>query len=222
MPEDNAALHLVIPGICPPAPRPRFTLIPVVKFDEILARMKRPGAGMKDVLRCFRPQVYNEKTGDYATWKRMAARVMHETRMRHFGRQPFAPAGTPLQVHFLFVLPLPKADHRTRSLPPRRWCTSKRRGDFDNLIKGPLDAATGVLWHDDSAVAAGEVEVVIGAQGEPPRTEMLLLRLFQSDAAQTRFEQHRGVFRQAGRLLDAMDQGDENRCPQMDQTALPF
>lgn len=222
MVDQNAALHIIIPGICPPAPRPRFTIIPLRKFPEIVAMVRR-GCGMRELMGCFRPSPYTQTDGEYATWKRRASLAMNEARHRHFGRQPFAPEGTPLEVHLLMVMPLPKAAHRSTTTPPRSWCVSKRRGDADNLAKGPLDAANGVLWHDDCAVASIEVETVVGAQGEPPRTEMLVIRLAASDAVRTRFESIRADLRQAGRVLDIGEQEEGPTCPTgQDQIPLTF
>jgi Holliday junction resolvase RusA-like endonuclease len=220
-PDQNASLLIVIPGICPPAPRPRFTLMPTRKLVEIQALVRR-GAGMRELLGCFRPNPYPQRDGDYARWKRAASRAMHEVRARHFGRDPFAPAGTPLEVRLLMVMPLPVAAHRTRKSPARSWCVSKRRGDADNLAKGPLDAANGVLWHDDCAVASIEVEMVIGAQGEAPRTEMLVTRLANSDAVRTRFENARAEVRQAGRLLELEKEGPGCPTSETEQIRLTF
>lgn len=212
MPDQTDALHIIIPGICPPAPRPRFSLIPLRKMPEIQAIIRR-GGGMRELMGCFRPAPYPQRDGDYATWKRRASVEMNRVRQIHFGREPFAPAGTPLEVHLLMVLPLPLSAHRTRKPPPRSWCVSHRRGDADNLAKGPLDAANGVLWHDDCAVASIEVETVIAAQGEAPRTEMIVMRLGATDAAWTRFESTRAQLRQTGRVLDAGDdRKGEDQC----------
>lgn len=201
---DNRALHVVIPGICPPAPRPRFGIMPIRKLPEIAAMIRR-GCGMRELMGCFRPAPFPPNDDAYRAWKRAASIAMDRARLLHFGRQPFAPQGTALEVHLLFVMPLPVSERRIKNPPPRSWCVSKRRGDADNLAKGPLDAANGVLWHDDSAVASIEVEIVVGAQEEAARTEMIVLRLAASDAIRTRFEDLRGVLRQSGRLLDAID-----------------
>lgn len=220
-PDQNAALHVVIPGICPPAPRPRFTIMPTRKLVEIQAIVRR-GGGMRELMGCFRPSPYPQTDGDYATWKRAASRAMHAARMRHFGREPFAPAGTPLEVRLLMVMPLPASAHRTRNPPPRSWCVSKRRGDADNLAKGPLDAANGVLWHDDCAVASIEVETVVGAQGEAPRTEMLVTRLATSDAVRTRFEETRATLRQSARLLELEEEGTTCLTEETEQIPLNY
>lgn len=221
MTDQNASLLVVIPGICPPAPRPRFTIMPTRKFGEIQALVRR-GGGMRELMGCFRPSPYPQRDGDYATWKRAASVEMHRVRMKHFGREPFAPAGTPLEVRLLMVMPLPKSAYRSTREVPRAWCVSKRRGDADNLAKGPLDAANGVLWHDDCAVASIEVETVVGAQGEPPRTEMLVTRLAASDAVRTRFESTRAELRQAGRVLDLGEEEEGERCPLTDQIPLNY
>lgn len=223
--DDNAALHIVVPGVCPPAPRPRFGIIPTRKLAEIAAMVRR-GCGMRELMGCFRPAPFPPADDAYRAWKRDAAVAMNAARMAHCGRQPFAPAGAPLEVHILFVMPLPKSAHRQTKPPPRSWCVSHRRGDADNLAKGPLDAANGVLWHDDAAVASIEVEVVVGAQGEAPRMEMIVMRLAQSDAVRSRFEQIRAVLRSAGRLLDPIvdreQEGEECPTKSKEQIRLEF
>ncbi len=211
MVDPTSALHVVIPGVCPPAPRPRFTIRPIRKLPDIAALLRR-GGGMRDLMGCFRPAPYTQTDGEYATWKRRASVEMHRVRARHFGREPFAPSNTPLEVHILFVQPLPASATRVRNPPKRRWSTKRGAGDADNLAKGPLDAANGVLWHDDCAVASIWVETIVAAQGEPPRTEMLVMRLAESDALWTRFESARAQLRQTGRVLDGGEK-EEEKCP---------
>ncbi len=72
----------------------------------------------------------------------------------------------PLAVEMLAVFALPKGQERRQGVP-RRW-HAKRGGDVDNLAKALLDAATGVVWADDSQVAELLVRKVVGAQGEAP------------------------------------------------------
>jgi Holliday junction resolvase RusA-like endonuclease len=61
----------------------------------------------------------------------------------------------------------PASEHRKTIPQPRRWHAKKP--DSENVAKAVLDAATGVLWLDDSQVSRLVVVKAIGAQGEPPR-----------------------------------------------------
>lgn len=57
-----------------------------------------------------------------------------------------APVDGPLTVRLGFVMPRPAATPK-RSTPP-----AVRRPDLDKLVRAVLDAATAVVWRDDSQV----------------------------------------------------------------------
>lgn len=174
----SPVFYVVIPGVCPPAPRPRARVVPAGK--QTFA------------------QIYTPKTGDYATWKRFAMAVVRGARRRHPG---FPIQSDPIAVRLLFVMPLPQADHRKTRHVFRDWCRSALRGDADNLAKGPLDAANGLLWNDDRDVVELQVEKVIAEQGESPRVEMMVWRLSRDEARRTLFEMTREDFADAGLLV---------------------
>jgi Holliday junction resolvase RusA-like endonuclease len=44
----------------------------------------------------------------------------------------------------------------------------KKRADLDNLVKGLMDACTGILWEDDSQVQTLWVEKCFAAVGDSP------------------------------------------------------
>lgn len=171
------AHHIVIPGILPPAPRPRARIIPT---------RPKPLA-----------QIYTPKGGDYGTWKKHAAALM-ATELEN-PRSPIYP-DSPLSVWLFVVLPLPTSEHRKTRVTPRRWCQSQHRGDADNLAKGPLDAGTGILWDDDRQVVSLHVEKVIGEQGEEPRVEMIVMPLEERDSERTWTEELRDELRREKRL----------------------
>ena len=110
--------------------------------------------------------VYTPTTGAYATWKRVAMEAMRTASM---DIPQYAGA---LYVQLWFVMPLPKSKHRKTSPVKRMPCTSAAHGDIDNLVKGPLDAANGILWHDDRQVARIMAVKYVGAQGEEPYVKM--------------------------------------------------
>ena len=83
------------------------------------------------------------------------------------GQSP-VPPGVPIAVHVIAVHQLPASKHRKRNPRPSEPKTSKP--DLDNVLKLILDAATGVVWHDDCQVASALVEKLVGAQGEAPKT----------------------------------------------------
>lgn len=85
------------------------------------------------------------------------------------GRSPLPP-GVPVAVHVIAVHQLPASKHRKRDPRPSEPKVSKP--DLDNVLKLILDAATGVVWHDDCQVASALIEKRVGAQGEPPRTQV--------------------------------------------------
>lgn len=179
-------LHIVIPGECPPAPRPRFTVTPTRSFAQAIQ-----SRSMKALMGCFRPSPYTPKGSPYATWKKAAAWDMDAARRSHCGTSPFVPKNAPVEVSLLFVSALPKSKERKTIQVLRDWCVSLRKGDADNLAKGPLDAAKGIIWHDDTQVASLRIEKVVGAQGELPRTEMMVRALDRVMSSATDFERTR-------------------------------
>lgn len=59
------------------------------------------------------------------------------------------PAGVPVFVRLVFVMPRPKATPKTQPTPP----AVKRNGDLDKLARAVLDALVeGGAFHDDSQV----------------------------------------------------------------------
>jgi crossover junction endodeoxyribonuclease RusA len=65
-------------------------------------------------------------------------------------------------VELTFRLPRPKA------LPKRRETPHVKRPDVDKLARGVLDALTGVVWADDSQVAALRATKRYAGLNEPP------------------------------------------------------
>ena len=180
------SLHVVVPGICPPAPRPRFRVMPI----RPLAQVKR-ARSMGQVLSCFAPRPYTPKGDKYAEWKTLASFIMAAAMRSKFRSEgPLFP-DQPVGVWLLVVSPLPKSEARKSVAlrPGRRWQTSLRAGDPDNVAKGPLDAAKEILWRDDTQVAALSIEQVVGRQGEEPRCEILVWALQRCASGSTNFEE---------------------------------
>jgi Holliday junction resolvase RusA-like endonuclease len=177
---------------------------------------------MGEVRGLFRAHIYIPNDQGYKTFKTAAAWAFEKARMDHCGRAPLVEKGDPVEVRALVVTPLPVAQERKRIPRERSWCTSLRRGDLDNLAKGILDAATGVLWHDDSQVASLQIEKVVGSQGEPARVEVMIWALDDPlGSATTNFEQARKYIRQAGGLSEAGSREGEP-CPEPPPASLPF
>lgn len=66
------------------------------------------------------------------------------------------------------------ANTRHRKRHPVRTAWRAQRPDIENVAKAILDAATGVLWNDDSQVVRLVIEKVTAAQGEAPRLELIV------------------------------------------------
>lgn len=94
-------------------------------------------------------------------WKGEAKHLMHEALG---GQKPFLEG--PVAVFIRAIHTCPKSDYRKRTPAPRRW--RPKRPDIDQIAKAVLDAATGVLWHDDAQVVALTVEQCTAAQDEAP------------------------------------------------------
>jgi Holliday junction resolvase RusA-like endonuclease len=76
------------------------------------------------------------------------------------------PLSGPLRVLITARFTCPKTDCRKRAPRPERWHAKKP--DAENVAKAVLDAATGVVYLDDSQVAYLTVSKRIAAQGAAP------------------------------------------------------
>jgi crossover junction endodeoxyribonuclease RusA len=77
------------------------------------------------------------------------------------GRSP-APCGLPLAVSVSFTMPRPK------SLSAKSDAPAVKRPDIDKLLRAVLDACTGVLYLDDSAITSVTAGKRIARPGEAP------------------------------------------------------
>jgi Holliday junction resolvase RusA-like endonuclease len=83
-----------------------------------------------------------------------------------------------LELRITATFSLPRSQHRKRTPRPRSWHTKKP--DIDNILKWILDAGTGVLWTDDKQIASVSVAAWVGAQGEAPRTQIVVYPLIDN------------------------------------------
>lgn len=82
----------------------------------------------------------------------------------------------PLQVDISFFMPRQKAKiWKTKPMPRYR---SSTKPDIDNLFKAATDSLNGVIWADDSQIAAGFCEKWHCAAGETPH---LIISIAQLD-----------------------------------------
>lgn len=102
------------------------------------------------------------------SWKGAAAVHMLAARQAA-GVQPLA---GPISLTVVAYFPCPKTDERKRKPCPERWSMSQK--DADNILKAVGDAGNGVLWNDDRQVVNASVQKRIAAQGQPPRTLVLV------------------------------------------------
>lgn len=86
-------------------------------------------------------------------------------------RLPFV-AGVPVSVTVISVFTRPAGSYSKRS--PKGRELKATRPDVENVVKAVMDAATGVLWHDDSQVCHLVATKEIGAQDEAPFVRLLV------------------------------------------------
>jgi Holliday junction resolvase RusA-like endonuclease len=83
------------------------------------------------------------------------------------------PAG-PVFVEIEAVFACPVSRWRKREPVMRQPKTT--RPDIENIGKAFLDAATGLVWTDDSQVAEIVIRKFVGAQGEAPYVKAIVRR----------------------------------------------
>lgn len=96
----------------------------------------------------------------------------------------------PVSIGVVFYLPRPKS-------LPKRVAYPVKKPDCDKLVRGVLDALTGILWRDDSQV----VEMAAWKlYGDPPRAEITVEELQTTPAVKQRrpTERQQGVVDTSG------------------------
>ena len=111
--------------------------------------------------------VYDPK--ENRDWKATAQQFMARAMG---GRQPLA---GPVRLVVLAGFTCPKSRHRKRV--PRPAEPHTKRPDLDNVVKAVKDAATGILWLDDSQVCELTARKWTQAQGEAPRLEIMAMEV---------------------------------------------
>lgn len=114
----------------------------------------------------------------------------------------------PVRVEVIAFFTLAKSHHRKKPVG-RAWKLG--RPDAENVLKAVLDAATGIVWQDDSQVVDVRVRKIRAAQGEPPRVEFWIEEL-------TMLERVARVVAHVGRRLadlatpSLFDDDEEDEC----------
>lgn len=90
------------------------------------------------------------------------------------------PLEGPIRLLVVAVFTCPLSAFRKRNPAQRRYHT--KRPDGDNVLKAIKDAATGVLWLDDSQVADARIIKIVGEQGERPGIHVDAAQLNVSDS----------------------------------------
>ena len=78
------------------------------------------------------------------------------------------PSESALDVSVIFYMSIPKSKSKKwRENPPNHIV----KGDIDNIIKGTLDALTGIIWKDDSQICMISAHKMYS---DTPRIEMIV------------------------------------------------
>jgi Holliday junction resolvase RusA-like endonuclease len=109
---------------------------------------------------------------DSREWKAVAAHFMSVAMNSRSSRSLM---DGPLLVEIVARFGCPKSRHLKKGIRAREWKAT--RPDVENIAKAVLDAAKGIVWHDDAQVAVLLVKKFVGAQGEAPRVEMCVQAL---------------------------------------------
>lgn len=115
---------------------------------------------------------YKIKTAHGKEFTRVSARDPKKSRswkgaaQVHMVNAGAVPLTGPVRLRIKAVFSLPKGQHRKRIPRPAQMHT--KRPDLDNVIKCVKDAASGILYFDDSQVCVIWAQKWVGAQGEAP------------------------------------------------------
>jgi len=82
-----------------------------------------------------------------------SAQGKNNTRAQLVNQAPVYYEEGPLALILYFLFPRPKSHYTKKGLRPNAPIFHCSRPDLDNLTKNFMDAATGILWKDDSLVS---------------------------------------------------------------------
>lgn len=111
------------------------------------------------------------------TWKGVAQVHMQQAIREAGVRTPVFAEG-PVSLYVVAIFACPASRHRKGSPRPRE--PHAKRPDVDNLVKGLMDAAEGLLYTRDAQVVEVTVRKITGAQGEAPGVNVCVSRLAAS------------------------------------------
>ena len=101
------------------------------------------------------------------SWKGMAQ--VHMLAARRSAKVLEGPLAVTIKAFWPCVAPLKRT--------PRPACWRPKRPDADNVAKACLDAAQGVLFHDDGQVVDLRIQKWHAAQGDSARVEMTVTEI---------------------------------------------
>lgn len=109
------------------------------------------------------PRAYDPPAS--AKWKKAVRKALIRMLEGMGLKWPLFPEG-PVEAKILAVFGLPRSLERKRSPVKESWMIA--RPDVDNVAKATMDAATSVLWTDDSQVVVSHVQKIRAPQGQRP------------------------------------------------------
>jgi Holliday junction resolvase RusA-like endonuclease len=144
-------------------------MLPGIKAPPIRVVVRIPGVpfAQPTIRKAFNPvtkETHIHSNPKAVTWRKYAQDYMREALERGGMKMPAFPDG-PLDVTVRAVWPCPRSRHLKRSIRPAEW--RDKRPDASNVQKALEDAATGIMWTDDSQVARFKIEKVTAEQGIP-------------------------------------------------------
>lgn len=108
---------------------------------------------------------------DLKPWRDSIGAKARETLPHGERHRILFPRPEPVMLHVMFVLP-------RRASEPKRTAPHTRKPDVDKLLRGVLDALTGVLYEDDSQVTdIGHLGKRVAAHGESPGVHVTWMSL---------------------------------------------
>lgn len=122
-----------------------------------------------------RPKAFKTPAGFVRVYDPAKSRNWKATAHEHFrmaleAARVTRPITGPVWCEIIAVFSCPKSQWRTKTRTPRR--PHAKKPDAENVAKAVLDAATGVVWLDDSQVTDLRIRKVIGEQGEAPYVQV--------------------------------------------------
>lgn len=157
-------IQFTIPGQPVAKGRPKFRVMPP-RVDDVIATVHTRNMTMPE---CIRATVAATMKACFVSTYTPSETVNYEKHVGWLAKAAMAgrpPSAAPIEVLFEFRMQIPVSWSKKKQVAASAGkVRATKKPDFDNILKGVLDACNGVVWVDDSQIVISTVRKLYHAE----------------------------------------------------------